>query len=166
MAVLSNIEEDDALYACPLIESHLRIYLRKGSSAAEKATHVEGEPYPVLSLEDLQSEIIVENILGTGGRKSVEALMKKSGVHLSITEQTVYSLRVAMVDAGYATMFTTDDALVKAELYDQNRIYSLPKEQQMFAKTYLVCRKGFQNNRKFAIIREAFEKYYVSRKNK
>lgn len=160
MALLSNTLDDNLLYGYPVSEEQIRIYLRKGSPAAEAAIYVPGEPYPVLPLEALRSEVIVENARGTGGRKSTELLMEKSGVQFEITEQSLYSLRVAMVNAGYASMFTTDESLTRQDPIDKSRIYSMPEHQRIAAHTYLVCRKGFQNRKKYAIIREAALSYY------
>ncbi len=164
IALIANTEENPELYLYPVSESGNFIYLRKGSPAAGKAKSVDGIKYPVLSLKDIAGELLVDNVPGTGGRKSTERIMQKNHLHFSITEQPNYSLRVAMADAGRASMLTGGDALARAGVLESNRIFAIPPEEEVKSTTYLVCRKGFENNRKFAIIKEATEKYFEKNK--
>lgn len=160
MAVMANLAEDPRLYAYPLAQSDTYIYLRKGSPAVHNAHIMPGERFPVLSLQDIRNELIVDNVMGSGSRKNTERIMENTGIRFSITEQPVHAMRVAMVDSGDATMFVTEDAISRGDIFHPEQLYALPEAEKMRSTTYLVCMKGFQKNRKFEIIQKALLAYY------
>lgn len=162
IAVVPNQTQEPGLYFLPLIQADTYLYLRSGSDAGTLAQHQEGLPYPVLSLKAISGEQIIENRVGTGGRIATEAVIRQSGADVTILEQPLYSVRITMVNAGYASTLVSAEAIRQLQNLDASRLYCLPQNENYIRSTYLVCRKEYLRDRRFSIMKEALAVYYAN----
>ena len=161
MAIVSHGEGEkeifDSLYCALLYTSRMGILLRTGSPVAEKARQVKGLPYPVLTLQDLQNETFGVNLSGSKSRKYVERLMEKTGIELSLIELPNRPNRLSMVKSGQASLFTMLDDY---RSFTGEPYYSLPPEQSITERTYLICRKEQHKSVKFKAIYQCLRGIY------
>lgn len=160
IAVVPNQTPEPELYFLPLVKVDTYLYLRNGSDAGQLAQHQEGLPYPVLSLKAISGEQIVENRVGTGGRTATEAVIRQSGADISILEQPMVSVRITMVNAGYASALISAGELHHFQDLDTSRLFCLPQNEDYLRSTYLVCRKSYLRDKRFSIMKAALETYY------
>ena len=152
------------LYSREIFQTENYLYLRPGCPAAATAEIDPDRPFPVLSMRALVGEVFVANVPGTNSRSTVEQTAKNAGVVLSVRDEGVYSLRIAMVNAGRACTLVSDDALGADPSIDRSRLFSLPEREALVSHGYLICRKGFQTDPRFRIICEALEALYAGKK--
>lgn len=160
IAVVPTTSQDPELYFLPLLQTNTYLYLRSGSDAGQLAQHQDGLPYPVLSLKAISGEQIVENRVGTGGRMATEAVIRQSGADISILEQPMVSVRITMVNAGYASALISVGELHHFQDLDTSRLFCLPQNEDYLRSTYLVCRKSYLRDKRFSIMKAALETYY------
>lgn len=163
IAVVPNQAQEPALYFLPLIQADTYLYLRSGSDAGQLARHQDGLPYPVLSLKAIAGEQIVENKPGTGGRTALEAVLDQSGADITILEQPMYSARVATANAGFASTLVSADAISQLQDLDPSRLFCLPPNENCVRTAYLVCRKDYQRDKRFSIMKAALNTYYKTK---
>ena len=158
MAEISEIDADKRFSQEVVAEDEIGLYLRKGCTASREAQPESGRPYPVLSLRALAAqdgERLVENSKGTGGRRRAETVMERSNVHLPIIDRTSLSVRIAMVNAGYASMLIGLNRIRHYPEIDLNRVFCLPADATIRGQSVLMCRREFRNDPRFEILLEA-----------
>lgn len=144
----------EELYYAEFCSTWMHIYLRRGSPAAEKAVHLEGIDRPVLRLEDLEGERIVANRRGSATRKYLDEILKKNGKEFPIIEVENNANRLAMVESGRASYFLNARQGKAWDALDGSQLFLLHPDQNLVVKNCLVCRKGFQQDERFRIIRD------------
>ncbi len=162
VALIPYQESDPRLFYMRLMDVSTYLYLRNGSDAGKLAKKVEGYPYPVLSLSAISGEAMVENVKGTSGRQAAETALRKNGAEITVIDQPLYSMRVTMVNGGYASTFVSSENLTLLRELDPGRLFCLPREENAARTIYLVCRKSFQRDKRFEILRQAIDAFYSS----
>lgn len=160
-AALINVSEYyDELHYEKESRMNTCFYIAKGSDLSRKSFKKEGHKNPLLKVEDLNGERFVLNKKGSASRAQFDYLVEtyKLNVHI-IEEENMYQ-RLKMADDGIGTyVLVMDGDSEKTSWWngDESRRAVLDPEQDKERWRYLVCRKGFEETKKFKALMQCLK---------
>ena len=151
----SSDHKEPGLYYEHMQSEHMAIYLSSKSDLKSKAQQVEGLPYPVIHLADIQHDELATNYKGSASRKNLDEVIAKNGIKLNVKEIGNLYSRLNFADQGNGHCIFTGDSTWFC--IDVSRICYLAPDEDVPYDDYLVCRKGYEKTDKFKIIKKCVE---------
>ena len=119
----------------------LLFYLRKGSEAGSHSITIEGCPYPILSLKDIQDETVSYSDSDVLDPRILTSLEKKAGISLRKKEESSPFNRIRLSDRGVSSTFVSEFGIKKLVL-DTSRLFAIREDLEYPSKQVLCYRKG------------------------
>lgn len=146
---------DPDLYYEKIKGSHITIYLSKGSDLKKYATDI-GLELPVISLKHFEGETIAVNSEGSASRNGIDQLLNKNDILVHLKELSNLYARFEYANAGKGHCLYIGEEENWMHLEKDRLLYLDPSEDLGF-KQYLICRKGFETDTKYKLIRECMD---------